>query len=539
MAIRMTGLVSGLDTDSIVQELVSAYATKKDDSVKAQTKLSWKQDAWKALNTKIYSLYKKIGDFRYDFAYNMKKTTVSDSTKATITAGSNAIIGTQSLQILSTAKSEYLTGGELKRGDNSEITGKTTLGQLGYSDGANTISVETKDGTKEIKVDGSTTLEELVKQFNDAGVTANLDTKNGRLFVSAKNSGTENAFKLGGSDSVLKALGLTEDSGANRVEAEDAEIILNGATFKSSTNQFNVNGLTINVTGVTGDRPEDALTITTETDVSGLYDKIKDFLSDYNDLINEMTSLYNADTAKGYEPLTSDEKDAMSESEIEKWEAKIKDSLLRRDTTLSTVMSGMTNAMASAVYMKDGVSINYNSITKTYQYNGEDIVDSSGKTITTSAQMKIYANANGFKAYNLSSFGIATLGYLNAEKNEYNAYHIYGDEDDTSTSGKADQLMAMLQSDPDTVVGFMKGLANNLYNAIDGQMKSTSLSSAYVVYNDKQMAIEYSDYTSTIKKWDKKLEEMEEYYYKKFSAMETALSKLQNQTSSLTGLLGG
>jgi hypothetical protein len=199
----------------------------------------------------------------------------------------------------------------------------------------------------------------------------------------------------------------------------------------------------------------------------------------------------------------------------------------------------MTNAMASAVYMKDGVSINYNSITKTYQYNGEDIVDSSGKTITTSAQMKIYANANGFKAYNLSSFGIATLGYLNAEKNEYNAYHIYGDEDDTSTSGKADQLMAMLQSDPDTVVGFMKGLANNLYNAIDGQMKSTSLSSAYVVYNDKQMAIEYSDYTSTIKKWDKKLEEMEEYYYKKFSAMETALSKLQNQTSSLTGLLGG
>ncbi len=539
MAIRMTGMVSGLDTDSIVQELVSAYATKKDDSVKAQTKLSWKQDAWKALNTKIYSLYKKIGDFRYDSAYNMKKTTVSDSTKATITAGSNAIIGTQSLQILSTAKSEYLTGGELKRGDNSEITGKTTLGQLGYSDGANTISVETKDGTKEIKVDGSTTLEELVKQFNDAGVTANLDTKNGRLFVSAKNSGTENAFKLGGSDSVLKALGLTEDSGANRVEAEDAEIILNGATFKSSTNQFNVNGLTINVTGVTGDRPEDALTITTETDVSGLYDKIKDFLSDYNDLINEMTSLYNADTAKGYEPLTSDEKDAMSESEIEKWEAKIKDSLLRRDTTLSTVMSGMTNAMASAVYMKDGVSINYNSITKTYQYNGEDIVDSSGKTITTSAQMKIYANANGFKAYNLSSFGIATLGYLNAEKNEYNAYHIYGDEDDTSTSGKADQLMAMLQSDPDTVVGFMKGLANNLYNAIDGQMKSTSLSSAYVVYNDKQMAIEYSDYTSTIKKWDKKLEEMEEYYYKKFSAMETALSKLQNQTSSLTGLLGG
>lgn len=539
MAIRMTGLVSGLDTDSIVQELVSAYATKKDDSVKAQTKLSWKQDAWKALNTKIYSLYKKIGDFRYDSAYNMKKTTVSDSTKATVTAGSNAIIGTQSLQILSVAKSDYLTGGQIKRSDNAELTGTTTLSQLGYRGGSSTITVETKDGTKEINVSGDTTLSDVVKQFNEAGVSANLDTKNGRIFVSAKDSGTENAFKLGGSNDALKALGLTEDSGAHKVDAQDAKIILNGAEFTSSTNQFVVNGLTINVTGVTGDNPDDALSITTATDVSGLYDKIKDFLSDYNDLINEMTSLYNADSAKGYEPLTNDEKDAMSESEVEKWEAKIKESLLRRDTTLSTVMSGMTSAMASAIYMKDGASINYNSITKTYQYNGEDIVDSSGKTITTSAQMRIYATSNGFKAYNLSSFGIATLGYLNAEKNEYNAYHINGDQDDINTSGKTDQLMAMLQSDPDTVVGFMKGLANNLYNAIDGQMKSTTLSSAYVVYNDKQMAIEYSDYTSTIKKWETKLEEMEDYYYKKFSAMETALSKLQNQTSSLTGLLGG
>lgn len=324
-----------------------------------------------------------------------------------------------------------------------------------------------------------------------------------------------------------------------KIKAEDAKIILNGAEFTSSTNQFAVNGLTINVTGVTGEDPNNALSITTATDVSGLYDKIKDFLSDYNDLINEMTSLYNADSAKGYEPLTSDEKDAMSESEVEKWEAKIKESLLRRDTTLSTVMSGMTSSMASAVYMKDGAAINYNSFTKTYQYNGEDILDANGKAITTSAQMRIYATTNNFKAYSLSNFGIATLGYLNAEKNEYNAYHINGDEDDTSTSGKTDQLMAMLQSDPDTVVGFMKGLANNLYNAIDSQMKSTTLSSAYTVYNDKQMATEYSDYTSEIKKWEEKLEEMEDYYYKKFSAMETALSKLQNQTSSLTGLLGG
>ena len=65
MAIRITGLVSGLDTDSIVQELVSAYSTKKEDIEKKQTKLSWTQDAWKEMNTKIYSFYSKsLTDFK-------------------------------------------------------------------------------------------------------------------------------------------------------------------------------------------------------------------------------------------------------------------------------------------------------------------------------------------------------------------------------------------------------------------------------------------------------------------------------------------
>ena len=70
-------------------------------------------------------------------------------------------------------------------------------------------------------------------------------------------------------------------------------------------------------------------------------------------------------------------------------------------------------------------------------------------------------------------------------------------------------------------------------------MKSTTLSSAYVVYNDKQMAREYSDYTTTIAKWEQKIADMEDSYYKKFAAMESALAKLQSSSSSLGTLLGG
>ena len=58
MPIRVTGLNSGLDTDSIIQELVSAYRTKGDKIKKKQIKLSWTQDKWKSLNAKVLNLYK-------------------------------------------------------------------------------------------------------------------------------------------------------------------------------------------------------------------------------------------------------------------------------------------------------------------------------------------------------------------------------------------------------------------------------------------------------------------------------------------------
>lgn len=57
MSIRLTGMASGLDTDTMVQELVKVSSTKKDNLEKAQTKLGWKQTAWSDLNTKIYSFF--------------------------------------------------------------------------------------------------------------------------------------------------------------------------------------------------------------------------------------------------------------------------------------------------------------------------------------------------------------------------------------------------------------------------------------------------------------------------------------------------
>ena len=201
-------------------------------------------------------------------------------------------------------------------------------------------------------------------------------------------------------------------------------------------------------------------------------------------------------SASKYEPLTDEEKDAMSEKEVEKWEQKIKDSLLRRDSTLNSVSSAMRNVMRGS-----------------YSINGKD--------------------------YSLSSFGIKTLGYFTSKQNERNAYHIDGDPDDTNVALNSDKLKAAIADDPDAVMEFFQKLSTDMYSTLTEKMKSTKLSSAYTVYNDKQMKTEYEAYEKDIKRWEERIAAMEDKYYKQFAAMETALSKLQSSTASLTSLLGG
>ncbi len=496
MPIRITGLNSGLDTEAIISALVSSYDYKTEKYKKAQTKLAWKQEAWKSLNTKIYSFYKSVGNLRLSTAYDIKSTISSDSTKVTVSAGSGAPNGTQKLNVLQIAQAGSLTGAKLVDGTK----GSTTLKDLGYDGSDAKFQVTVNGKKKEISVNADTTVNEVVGKLKDAGLHANFDEANGRFYVSARNTGKEGDFKIEGLDEngkkALKSLGLDTANGANKIDGQNAKIKLNGVEYEGSSNSFSINGLNLTVQGVTGDGDENAVTITTNTDTQAIYDKIKDFLTQYNALVNEMASLYNAETAKGYEPLSDEEKEAMSEAEIEKWEQKIKDSLLRRDDSLESVLNAMTSSMSQGIEI-DG------------------------------------------KTYYLSSFGINTLGYLDAPKNQHYAYHINGDEDDLATSGKEDKLMAAINSDPDTVVTFMQKLATNLYNSIDEKMKATSLRSTYTVYNDKEMASEYSDYTDLIKKWEEKLQKQEDYYYQKFAAMETALSKLNSQTSSLSQLFGG
>lgn len=284
-------------------------------------------------------------------------------------------------------------------------------------------------------------------------------------------------------------------SEATKVSGQDAEIYLNDAKFTNTNNTFEINGLTF--TALNETKEGETVTVTTEQDTDGIYDMVKNFLKEYNAIVNEMDKLYNADSAKGYEPLTSEEKEALSESEIEDYEKKIKDALLRRDDNLSTVNSALQTIMAS------GIEIN-------------------GKTMY------------------LHDFGIDTLGYFNAADNEKHAYHIDGDPDDDNTSGNADKLKSMIANDSDTVISFFSKLSQDLYGKMSDLSKSVEGYRTFGnFYDDKKMKSDYDNYTSKIKELEQKLNDYEDKWYAKFSKMETALAKMQSNTNAVTSLLGG
>lgn len=663
--LRMTGMYSGMDTESVIQQLVKARAQKVTNLKNDQKKLEWKQTLWQDLNKRIYKLYTgTLSNMRLTGSYAKKKTSISDPTKATITASEGAVNGTQTLEVKQLAKAGYLTGATVsmkRKGEvpiysdekvNESLDGVTpadkdkyikefgsekTLEALGVGDGTLTVTAGTKNFTvnasktdsikdfidkfnaaattngadikmeydkgkitvsgtdadagfkmsssapagsnktilqglgladasekqtgtflghaitekgdiylpgdfknhsekdkdykakvgditpdlvgKKLRLtvgtgaDAKVTVVEitadmeigtLTSKLSEGGVKASFDEQNQRFFISSTGTGSKNEFTLEGldannqtDDSALIDLGLLaghkygNGSESTRIKGQDAEIILNGAKFTSDTNTVTVNGLSVTASAVT----DEEVTITTDTDYDGIYDMIKDFITEYNDIMNEMTKLYSADSARKYTMLSDEEKEAMTDDEVEKWESTIKDSLLRRDKDLNAVMECMRGA-----------------INKGYDIGGQTLF--------------------------LVNFGVGTGSYFETEKGERNALHIFGDSDDDKYSDKENALKAAIAKDPDQVIELFAAMSKDMYNSLQKTMASTDYRSIYKVYDDKRMKIDYDNYTKKIKEEEKKLNAYEDKWYKKFSAMEVALSKLQSSQNSLASMLG-
>lgn len=583
MAIRMTGINSGLDTDSIIKALVSAQKSKVTKVENKLTKSEWTEEIWKDLNTKLYSLYtKQLTKFKTQGSYLTKKVSSSDDTIATATATSTAANGSHTLQVERLAAAQCVTGAAI-----SATSTKATLTSLGMEEGTVIEIANAKGDKKTLEVTSDTTIEDFTTTCKSLGLNANYDTKQKRFFISSATSGLDSAFsikttnadvsgtwkeveslvgaanasdlaQLKDADSKyllalatgnytevaeadiptdvktaynaivnnvvdgtelsskliayanakqyvstngdpLNKLGLsafdsststgTNSLGMSVVKAEDAVIVLDGARLTDSSNEFSVNGLKISLKNTTETGKK--ITLNTTSDVDAVYDMVKDFVKTYNEILEELNKKYNADSARDYNPLTDEEREAMSEDEIEKWETKIKDSLLRKDNTLSSIISSMRSSLLTTT-----------------------VVDG--------------------KSYSLSSFGIVT----SSDYTEKGKLHIMGDEDDDTYATETNKLKAALEENPEAVMKTLSEAGQSLYDALTKKMAKTNLSSALTFYNDKQLDNDQTRYKKEISTLEEKLTEMEDKYYKQFSAMEVAMSKLNSQSSYLASLMG-
>lgn len=497
MSIRITGMNSNMDTDAMVKELVKAYEKKGQTKKNDKTKFEWKQEIWTGLNKKIKAFNSKVKNLQFVSNYNQKKTTSSDESKVSVIAGEKAVKGTQTIKVTSLAKTSYVTSKQLMIADENntgaKVTSATKLTDLGITSGSSiTLSQETGEPVT-LNIDDNTTVDTLVQALSAANVDVSFDEGNGRLFISAKESGKANDMKFTGTGNAISVLGLTKETGGSVVAGSDASIVLNGATFTSSSNAFNINGMAINVKGLTGDQE---ITLTTDTDTDAIYNNIKDVIKEYSKLINELSKLYNAENAKGYEPLSDDEKDAMSDTEIEKWETKIKDSLLRRDSSVNDVISAMKNASMASYIVDD-------------------------------------------KEYTLSDFGIGTLNYFTSGDFEKSALHINGDEDDDEVSGKTNTLKQMIMGDPDTVAKFFAKYMSKISDGFNKLTTSTTNRSYGNFYDDKKFKTDLTSYEKKITDWEKYVADIEDKYYSQFTRMEKTLAKLNSTQTSLSSYFGG
>ena len=511
MPIRLGGMISGLDTDAIVKELMSAQSLKKTNVENKKTKLEWKKEKWEDLNTKIYSLYtEKLSNLKLQGGYLTKKVTSSDESRVKATA-TNASNGSYSIEVKQLATSQYVTGADvsaknLKKSSLLKDAGMT----VGQTITIGTSKVNSETGVREpvtttFEITEETTIADLTSKLGSAGLNAAFDENTGRFYISAKENGENGKFTIsssvigGGGLSEIGLEEITDDLASNGrvatdasqvavVAAKDAMIVLNGAQITSSTNNINANGLSVELIGTTAEGSPISLTV--GNDIDAVYEKVKDFVKSYNELLTDMYGQYNAKSAKDYHMLSDDEKEAMSDEEVKLWEDKIKSALLRNDTTLNSLMSAFRSSMQAT------------------------------------------AEVDG-KTYALSSFGIATGVYT-----EHGLLHIDGDKDDGTYAEKTDKLRKALEEDPEGTAKALSQIMSKFYNTLTEKMSVSTISSALTFYNDKQIKSQTDDYDKQIKNWETKLEDMEDRYYKQFSSMESSMAKLQSQQQQMANMMG-
>lgn len=390
---------------------------------------------------------------------------------------------------------------------------------LGLSDGQSkrfAFSFEGRDLSFEISSGDS--MQDVADHLNmllsNYDQTASYDELTGQIMVTDK-TGKMVDFEL------YEGLSSSAGTKIDRPEFESSftsgqdavmDVEINGKRFEDltrSSNSFDLDGLTVNVKGTfeakaaEDGKDYEPITFATSTDTDKIVDVIRQFVDDYNEMATEIKNQYStlpAQKSNGakYEPLTSEQEDQYSESELKAYYEKAKQGVLFGDTNLSGMYSKLLSAIAPG---------------------GTD-----GQT--------------------LREIGIGT-SYSNGM---------------TTLSLDEDKLRAALESDPDKVKNaFTKskeggsssdGLMTRMQDTLNTYVKTTGepkgiliqragSNKAYTSLNNNTLKTQIDNIDNQIERWQNKMASQIDRYTTQFSRLEQLIAEMNSQSSAMMGLMGG
>lgn len=393
------------------------------------------------------------------------------------------------------------TLGLTKASASNKINSGSTLSDLGFkpeADGTYKLNI---NGT-EISLDKKSTISSMMSAVNKsaAGVTMTYSSLTNSFTLESKEFGGAGKVEVGDT-SLGRSLGLVDDNGTvGASEGQNAIFEINGQEVYLNDNTYTLDGntFTFNDNMTIGE----TYTVNIAKDSTTVKDALKKFVESYNKLIDDVYGYIGKSPAKDddgntYEPLTNAEKEEMSEDEITKWEEKAKQGVLYNDSTVSTVMSQMRSALYTSVTLDDG-----------------------------------------------SKFGIYNLGIkTSSEWSEHGKLQIDENAFDKAFENNEDAIIKLF-TDSDT------GMMKKLNSVIDGAVKSSGAANTRGTLvrkagkADSSVTTDSTIYKEMVKMQDRlkelqdRYDTKEEYWWKVFTNMETAMADLNSQTSYISSYLG-
>lgn len=511
MATRVNGF-SGMDIDSMVKSMIAAKRVPLDKLNQNKQILEWKRDSYREINSKLYEFRtNKLTDkYGVSSALNANKANVTGNTsaiKAEAVASANGISMGITVQRLATnATLETVGNGPGKTGsttlaqlDNVDLAILTDEERAAYLDEGFDLTingVSFKDSNGKPLFNGATTISSMVSTINsnvNANVLASFDEITGKLIIRSKISGSEGAVEPGtatGQNTLLELFnGIKPFDATHKFSpGVNAQITINGTSLEKNSNNFTVNGVDITLLTTTDvDKPA---TITTQSDPTEALNTIKGFIEDYNSLLNLLNTKTSEAKYRNFAPLSDEQKKEMKESEITAWTEKAQSGLLKNDDILKSTLSSLRGIITENL---GGLSSM--GITTGQYYEGG----------------KLYLNEVKFKKA--------------ISENPQKIVDLFQGTTSNISSGVFDKLADKVN---DTLDLIAKRAGTSKFSAdLTGTYKEESV-----------MGKELKEYNSRISIMQKNLTNSENRYYKQFAAMETAMNKLNSQSSNLLSSMG-